>query len=94
VSLFFGNFSGFSLCALRTGRAALPPCPGAVDGVIEATAGSCRFNHPSSIRNWLLCSFLPREESAFPSRPISVCQRIVLIGIFLCKKVKTGVDKA
>ena len=35
--------------------------------VIGATAGSCRIDHPSSIRNWLLYSFLPREESAYSS---------------------------
>ena len=66
IHLFFDLSCGFFLCACaQVGSKAA--CPGAVICVIGATAGSCWFDCPSSIRNWLLCSFLPREESASPS---------------------------
>jgi len=32
--LFFGNFSGFSLCALRTAGPASPACPEAVASLL------------------------------------------------------------
>jgi len=45
--------------------------PGSSLDTFQVTGANCLFSRPSRFADWLLCSFLPREESAYPPRPIS-----------------------
>ena len=45
--------------------------PGSSHDAVQVTGANCLLSCPSRFAGWLLCSFLPREESAYPlPRPI------------------------
>jgi len=39
--------------------------PGSSHGDMQVTGANCLFLYSSRFAGWLLCSFLPREESAY-----------------------------
>jgi len=39
--------------------------PGSSHGGIQVTGADCLLLYPSRFAGWLLCSFLPREESGY-----------------------------